>query len=135
MYRPLAPCPSCHRHVRASEGACPFCAASLGAAVPVAGSAGRMARGALFVFAASVAASVAGCGGSTTDDPAPADTGRVDDGGSLDAMYGAPADTSVTDTGAAGTLYGAPADTGIVDDTGSPMPKYGAPPIPDAAAD
>ena len=29
MYRPLAPCPGCARHVRASERRCPFCRAAL----------------------------------------------------------------------------------------------------------
>ena len=29
MYQPLLPCPACHRHVRATEGHCPFCDAAL----------------------------------------------------------------------------------------------------------
>jgi len=128
MYRPLAPCPSCHRHVQASEGACPFCAAPLGKpmAVPsLPNVGGRLARGALFVFASSVG--VVACG-SSTDTPTPTDTGVTDTGGPAPA-YGAPADTgSTVDTG---TLDSGATD-GTVDDTGGPMPKYGAPPPPDA---
>ena len=50
----LRPCPGCSRHVRVSEGACPFCAASLDASfraapAPVPPSR-RLSRAALFAF-------------------------------------------------------------------------------------
>ena len=50
----LRPCPGCSRHVRVSEGACPFCGVSLdpsfaAAPVPVAPSK-RLSRAALFAF-------------------------------------------------------------------------------------
>ena len=121
MYKPLAPCPGCRRHVRAAEGGCPFCGAVLVVA-PIPNAATRLARGALFVFASSVTA----CGGSTASEPTIAETGS---------------DTSVLDTGSAASLYGAPAidsgaaDDGTVDDTGGPMTKYGAPPEPDTSTD
>jgi len=121
MYQALAPCPACRRHVRAAEGACPFCAASLGTPQLVPGAAGRLARGAVFVFASSVI----GCGASTSGEPIPADTGSATDTradyGNIAPPYGVPADTGT--------------DDGTVDDTGSPMTKYGAPPIPDASTD
>jgi hypothetical protein len=50
----LRPCPGCSRHVRVSEGACPFCAASLDAsfkATPAPmGPSRRLSRAALFAF-------------------------------------------------------------------------------------
>ncbi len=127
MYQPLAPCPSCRRHVRAGDqGECPFCAASLtvvGTVPSVVPSVrGRLARGALFAFATSVIAS--GCSSTETTSPGDAaiDTRPGDDSGGPAPAYGAPAD----DTGRP--------DDGTVDDTGTPMAKYGAPPPPDAGA-
>jgi hypothetical protein len=126
MYKPLAPCPGCHRHVRAAEGACPFCGATLVVAHTVPSATTRLARGAMFVFASSIAA----CGASTEPEPVTADTGAAADSrtdalldyGNIAPPYGIPP----TDSGA---------DDGTVDDTGGTMAKYGAPPIPDASTD
>jgi hypothetical protein len=50
----LVPCPSCKRHVRESEAACPFCAATRRVARPesraVAGAARGLSRAALFAL-------------------------------------------------------------------------------------
>lgn len=65
----LRPCPTCARHVRASESACPFCAAELGDERPsasVTASGVRLGRAAMFVAGTAVAAAAlaggAGCG-------------------------------------------------------------------------
>ena len=63
----LVPCPSCQRHVRASEHACPFCQAALPAALAdgaIPAATQRMKRAAAFAFTATLA--LAGCGDSTT---------------------------------------------------------------------
>ncbi|MEZ4405434.1 MAG: hypothetical protein R3A52_02920 [Polyangiales bacterium] len=89
MAASLVPCPSCGRHVRVAERACPFCAASLSrgaqpaAVVPSATQ--RMSRAAAFTFAASLA--IAGCGDST-----PSPDAAVDSGGNTDT--GNPSDSS-----------------------------------------
>jgi hypothetical protein len=129
MYEPLAPCPSCHRHVRASAGACPFCQTQIHVARVIPSPTTRLARGALFVFASSVAA----CGGSTAPDTAgdsaSSDTSSKTDSVGVDSMG---IDSSMTDTGNVAPPYGIPPeDTGAVDDTGTPGAKYGAPPPPD----
>jgi hypothetical protein len=121
MYRPLAPCPSCHRHVRASDGSCPFCGTGLTVVATVPSATSRLTRGALFAFASSVVA----CGGTTA--PEPGDTGAADTRMVVDTMQ---LDTLSTDTGNIAPPYGIPPeeDTGVVDDTGGPMAEYGAPP-------
>jgi len=68
----MHPCPSCARHVRSYETACPFCEAALPGRCerPDAPPLGRVAsRAALTFFAA---AAIAACGKtSTTNDPQP----------------------------------------------------------------
>ena len=131
MYRPLAPCPSCHRHVRASDGSCPFCGGGLRVVATVPSAASRLARGALFAFASSVAA----CGGTTAAEPVTGDTGASDarSDSASDTRFDAPLDTLMPDTGNVAPPYGIPPeDTGVVDDSGDPMADYGAPPPPDA---
>lgn len=61
----LAGCPTCSRHVRVHEPACPFCGASLD------GLKAPRPRRALTRFAmiAGAALSVAACGPSATDEP------------------------------------------------------------------
>lgn len=145
----LVPCPSCQRHVRASEASCPFCASALPAALvaqAVPAATQRMKRAAAFAFTASLA--LAGCGDTTTP---PADAAAVDsatDSSTDSSTDTAPADSS-TDTGPADNggmmaLYGLPpADAGsdasapdaaadAATDNGGSAALYGAPP-PDVA--
>ena len=60
----LEPCPQCHRHVKITETACPFCAQALAEAfaqvVPRSTPGARLGRAAMFAF--GVAAAVPGCG-------------------------------------------------------------------------
>lgn len=123
----LAPCPSCARHVRRGERACPFCASSLASASSPAtrSPTERLGRAALFTFGAALATTASACAGN----PVP--------------LYGAPphdaalqndaasADDAGTD-GGGGTLYGGPPQDAAVDiDTGGSSSDYGAPPPPD----
>lgn len=136
MYQPLTPCPSCRRHVRAADGACPFCRSAIDPTRVVPSASRRLARGAVFVFASSVAA----CGGSTEPEPGSVtDTGAVatDTGGKSDSSSTADSFTDTAlDTGNVAPPYGIPPDDtgvvsdGTVDDTGGGMAKYGAPPPP-----
>jgi hypothetical protein len=132
MYQPLTPCPSCRRHVRAADGACPFCRSAIDATRVVPSAGKRLARGAVFVFATSAAA----CGGSTEPEPVITETGgdtssKTDSVTPIDSFT----DTAL-DTGNVAPPYGIPPDDtgvvpdGTVDDSGGGMPKYGAPPTP-----
>lgn len=65
----LVPCPSCARHVRQSESACPFCSVALALEhlpAPVLPR-GRLGRAATFAFGASLvgATSLVACGGDS----------------------------------------------------------------------
>lgn len=143
MYSTLVPCPSCARHVLASETNCPFCSAALptdlaSRAVPPAGR--RLNRAAAFVFGASLA--VAGCsgevdGGGTTGGSSSGGNGQdagtdsgPDDGGGVMPLYGDPppqdAGPDVTDDGGGSALYGVPPPIDAGDGGGAPL--YGAPP-------
>lgn len=66
----LLPCPSCRRHVRKHEPACPFCAAELALAdlpAPVLPRA-RLGRAATFAFGATLAgAALVACGGDSEE--------------------------------------------------------------------
>jgi hypothetical protein len=156
----LVPCPSCARHVRASEASCPFCASALPeglTAVP--NTTRRLSRFAAFTFAAAVVvtgAMTVGCSGSDEGGegqsegqlggimpmygaPVPhhdAGTGGCtdDDNGSLVAMYGIPPWPSY-DAGHVATDAGAPCahDGGApAQDGGGFHAMYGAPPTFDA---
>jgi hypothetical protein len=91
----LRPCPGCSRHVRVSEGACPFCSASLDASfqaspAPV-GPSRRLARAAFFAFGTGTlvlapALSV-GCQAVYGGPPVPEDGG----GAAIDAAKTSPA--------------------------------------------
>ena len=115
MATSLVPCPSCARHVRASERACPFCRSVLSstlASKAIPGATQRLSRAAAFTFAATLAAT--GC----SDDPAPAADAAVLDTG------------SATDTGPStdrGTDTGSATDTGFPTDDGGVAPLYGLP--------
>ena len=143
MYRPLAPCPGCSRHVRVDDGACPFCGAAFAAALaprPGVDARRRLSRAALFTFAASVGG--AGCSSAvtTTDAAATPDTAAVVDAPvAVDRPaatdQGVATDTGAEDTGSIGVRYGAPpVDAGPPDDDGGPFPEYGSPPPVDAGA-
>jgi hypothetical protein len=135
----LAPCPSCRRHVRVVESACPFCgsAVALGAIAPRGVYGQRLGRAALFTFGAAIA-TTAGCGTSTTPSDAGtspgidagdvADVGNDADYGSIHDAYGTPAHDVGPMFPDAGTDAGASApDTGT--DAGFVAP-YGTPPPP-----
>lgn len=70
----LEPCPHCHRHVKVSETACPFCACDLADAfanlAPRPLPRARLGRAAVFAFGV-VATSQAGCGDNTKIEPPP----------------------------------------------------------------
>jgi hypothetical protein len=139
----LAPCPSCARHVRVSEAACPFCRAPLDVAPRIVpGATQRLTRAAAYAFTATLAttgaaASLEACGGTTT--PETQDSGNapvygapaygaqpVEAGAPVDAAKdgagdgAADAADSAQDSGAA--------DTGPFDAGGSAL--YGAPAVP-----
>lgn len=61
----LHPCPSCTRHVRSSESACPFCDAALPGkcVLPHAAPVGHVANRAVLAFVA--ATTIAACGKTT----------------------------------------------------------------------
>jgi hypothetical protein len=119
----LVACPSCARHVRVSEQACPFCAASLSDALrasPVPQPPGtRLTRAALVAFGTGALAVASGCSDGSTN---------------VVQFYGAPP-IEATDGGDAGAQQGEPAyggapidlDGGAAPDTGV-APVYGASP-------
>jgi hypothetical protein len=117
MSKALVPCPSCARHVRATELSCPFCATALEAdasRVSVVPST-RLGRAALFAFGTTLATiSTAACGTATNADASAQDV-QNDMPNSM-AIYGAPTpiDSGVTDSGSPGARYGAvpPEDAG-----------------------
>lgn len=148
---PLVPCPSCRRHVRSCEAACPFCSSALptnfgASAIP--STRKRLDRLAAFTFAATLAAT--GCalvGDEDTEQqegelgsihpmygmPAPVDAGKHKDAGKKDAGHVKP-DAGDDDHGGFHAMYGMPApepDAG--DDHGGVMPMYGMP-APEADA-
>lgn len=142
MASSLVPCPSCARHVRATERSCPFCRTALSSAIAsrvIPGATQRLSRAAAFTFAAGLAAT--GCSddpappadaavvdtgsttdtGATTDTGSTTDTGGPSDDGGIVAMYGGPPDSGVdagadsggpSDDGGIAPLYGLPADAG-----------------------
>jgi len=99
----LAPCPSCRRHVKVDEAACPFCHAAFAAPlVPSSGDgARRIPRVAAIALVAGVS-SAAGCSaaygvamedsGIPGEDAGVVDAGDDDDAGAGAPEYGAPAD-------------------------------------------
>lgn len=123
MYRPLACCPACSRHVLTTEVTCPFCKVALPdqerSALPAPPR--GLSRAAAIAFGATLA--VTGCNDST----------GPDDNGSIVAEYGAsPVDSGSVDSGSAPDDAGSPvAEYGAspVDDAGGGVPKYGGPPV------
>lgn len=144
MYQPLVPCPSCNRHVRATEAACPFCASALPhdleeRAVP--GTTRRLSRAAAFVFGASLAISACSSEvsqGETAGSTSGGDSGggnTPDDDGGAQALYGdpAPQDAGPDDDGGGMAKYGGPPppQDGGPDDDGGGQAEYGGPPPED----
>jgi hypothetical protein len=140
----LLACPSCARHVRSTETACPFCATALtaspagGEPVPAARVASkRLSRAALFALGATAAAAVA-CS-STTDSNTvaiyggpPADSGSEAEPTPM-PVYGGPAiDAGMDAPVLLDAAYGGPpfdaADAADDADSGGAAPAYGAPP-------
>jgi hypothetical protein len=118
----LRACPSCARHVRVSETACPFCRATLSSDFRASPAPrpprARLSRAALRAFGTGALALTAACsssssGGGTGNGP-PKDAGG-DAVEVFDAAYGGPpvdaSDDSMegVDTGGVVAAYGAPA--------------------------
>jgi hypothetical protein len=139
----LVPCPSCNRHVRASEAECPFCGdvVDLGTSPAPALPTSRLGRAATFAFGATLigATSMMACGGDSDDGDDGGTGGTVASGGSsgksgTGGSAGAPNSTGAT--GAVAPAYGAPATGGTTGTgggtnagtAGSPQPLYGAAP-------
>lgn len=147
----LVPCPSCNRHIRTGEHACPFCGSAISASIAakvIPGATQRLSRAAAFAFTATLA--MTNCGPGTT--PPPAADAAADADGGVAPLYGAPADATpdtaptpdatadaARDDGGPVPLYGAPADVTVPQDNGpgdgGVAPLYGAPtdvgPTPD----
>jgi hypothetical protein len=145
----LLPCPSCSRHVRASEQECPFCGEALSlAGIPAPPlPTTRLGRAATFAFGATLigATSIVACGGDSEDGDDSGTGGTVASGGTsgksgTGGTAGAPATGATGGVGSAGPVYGAPAvgggggmaggssgnaNAGV---SGSPQPIYGAAP-------
>jgi hypothetical protein len=103
----LVTCPSCSRHVRASEGTCPFCSTAVPDAVrailPRRPPTERMSRAALYAFGVGSVAVAAACG-STSSGPPVGETDAAHDSPAAQPLYGG------------GPAYGAP---------GHPLPEAG----------
>ena len=126
------PCPSCARHVRVSEAACPFCGASLDRSLQTTPAplppAARLSRAALFALGASTVSLAAACGGATVgaDGPLPGEAGSAPSDGS----------DKRADVGTIAPPYGfmpLPVDAGA--DGPSLGPMYGGAVFPDSGAD
>jgi hypothetical protein len=100
------PCPSCQRHVRLSDTACPFCATILPLAVPSSSAhepAPRLGRIAVLAAGAAMMAGLAAC-----DDPAQPKTGT----GGASATGGKGGVAGASATGGKGGAAGASATGG-----------------------
>jgi len=132
----LVPCPSCARHVRQSEAACPFCATelSLEQLSPPALPRTRLGRAATFAFGASLvgATSLVACGGESETVKPGGDGGANSLAGSSNAAghAGAGGHSAGTFNGFGGNIaqpYGVPPFGGMA-------PTYGVPPFGGAGA-
>ncbi len=105
----LVACPSCARHVRVTERACPFCSSVLSATLRSSPAprapAARLSRAALYAFGAGTLSMASACGGTTSPGVEshqmadayggpPVDTGTHEP---MDAADGGPALDSGTD--------------------------------------
>jgi hypothetical protein len=139
MAQPLVPCPSCARHVLATETQCPFCASALPDDLEdqvIPGAPRRLSRAAAFMLGASLA--VTGCEGTVvTEEASGASSGGGGAGGQGSASSGGQGGGPVDDGGGQ-PLYGVPppmdAGADAPDDDGGVMAMYGIPPPQDAGA-
>ena len=144
MSQPLVPCPSCARHVRASETACPFCQAELPEGLEAQarpGVARRMSRAAALALGASLAVAACADEVQTTNDASGAtsgDKGSGSGGGGAGGAGGAASTTATSSSEASSSsgiavLYGPapPPDGGFggspPDDAGTPVEDSGTP--------
>lgn len=125
---PLVPCPSCQRHVRSTEEACPFCKSKTG---------GRAAAG--FLAATLGAALATGCPSGPPPNRAVAEYGAPPPPQPTATPNPAATPAQTPDMSVAppdpddmrgAAEYGAPPPraTPIPDDRERAVPKYGAPP-------
>jgi hypothetical protein len=131
----LASCPSCARHVRVSESACPFCRGALSDAFRATPARpaprARLARAALFAIGTGTVALTPACSASSSGSPG---TGEPGDGSSVVA------DSGESVSPEAGTSTGSDAGTGATDAAGGQdaptvEPAYGAIAYGDAGVD
>jgi hypothetical protein len=152
----LLVCPSCERHVRVTDAACPFCGLALPielrASLALRSPTKRLGRAALYALGMGTLSLAAACGGTveTLGDGGSGDGGtsaEAGDGGTeacfcppygLPAYGGSPIDAQ-QDGITIGPAYGAPVDAAFPDagdddasdaeeTEGSIFPHYGAPP-------
>jgi hypothetical protein len=120
----LHPCPSCTRHVRATETTCPFCAEAIAIEAPTPRVVSeRLGRAALFAVGAAVITS-SGCAVAAYGAP-PQDSGPND-------AAAAAADAGNPDSGFFPPYGTPPEDTGPPDDGGHDgglAGAYGGPPV------
>lgn len=129
MNATLAPCPSCKRHVKVSEGSCPFCKHVLPSELNAKGdvSIRGLSRAAAYALSASIV--VVGCTGGPGDPTENGTSGGTSgtsgtsggSSGSTGTSGGSTSGTSGTSGGTSGTTSGNPNDAGNV------QPPYGAP--------
>jgi hypothetical protein len=148
----LAPCPSCHRHIRLTSAACPFCDAPIAPSVLSQARAARRApiqkgvkRAVLFAIGAGLTSAACADGEEpgvdTTDDSATSTATTSSTASTSSAATATTTDDSET-TELAQPVYGAPVDTTdtttTIDDDSSQvfLPVYGAPvaPVTDTSA-
>ena len=140
MSQPLVPCPSCARHVRASETACPFCQTELPEGLETQarpGVARRMSRAAALALGASLAVAACGDEVQSTNDSAGATSGDKSSSAGGGGAGGAGGSASTTGTSSIeassssgfAVLYGPapPPDGGFDDDAGTPIEDAGTP--------
>jgi hypothetical protein len=128
----LTPCPSCNRHVRVGDAACPFCGSAVAvapaAAASAAGPRGRLGRAALFAAGATLLG-MSACTDSKCEHLTCSGVAGVSGGGT-----GGTTGVGGT-TGAAGSggAAGNDAGTDAVSPTDGPVAIYSAvfpPPLP-----
>lgn len=119
----LHPCPSCSRHVRPTEAACPFCASAFpdgfGAARrPEIANANRGLTRAALLFASATA--IAGCGETTGVDNTSSSGKTSSSGGSSGTASGSSSGSVSSSSGSTSSSSG-----------DVPVPMYGPAPIDD----